>query len=133
MNRRVRKKHTVGCPPYNCSHILLVATRGPLTARYGGGIVLLGDSFVELMCYTLSMQQRSEWSKWAESLRRFKLDGFAVWLLEAGGPLTILGAQAVYLSQPFLGGNKLDSLAHMLEEDEESQAFARYLRGEYSL
>jgi hypothetical protein len=82
------------------------------------------------MCYTSFMQQRSEWSKWADSLRRRKLDGFAAWLLEAGGPFTILGAQAVYLSQPFLGGKKLGSLAHMLEEDEESQAFARFLRGE---
>jgi hypothetical protein len=76
------------------------------------------------------MQPRSEWSTWAESLRRLKLDGVAAWLLEAGGPLTVLGAQAVYLSQPFMGGNKLDALAHMLEEDEETQAFARYLRGE---
>jgi hypothetical protein len=76
------------------------------------------------------MQSRSEWSEWAESLRRLKLDVLAAWLLEAGGPLTVLGAQAVYLGQPFLGGKKLDSLAHMLEVDEESQAFARYLRGE---
>ena len=76
------------------------------------------------------MQPRSEWQKWAESLRRLKLDGFAAWLLEAAGALTILGAQAVYLSQPFIGGKKLDSLAHLLEEDEESQAFVRYLRGE---
>ena len=78
------------------------------------------------------MQPRSEWSKWAESLRRLKLDGFAAWFLEAGGPLTILGAQAVYMSQPFIGGKKLDSLAHMLEEDEETQAFAHYLRGDKS-
>ena len=76
------------------------------------------------------MQSRSEWSKWAESLRRFKLDVIAAWLLEAGGPLTILGAQAVYFGQPFVGGGKLESLAHMLEEEEETQAFARYLRGE---
>ena len=76
------------------------------------------------------MQSRSEWSEWAQSLRRLKLDVVAAWLLEAGGPLNVLGAQAVYLGQPFLGGKKLDSLAHMLEEDEESQAFARYLRGE---
>ena len=75
------------------------------------------------------MQARSDWSKWAESLRRLKLDGFAAWLLEAGGPLTILGAQAVYMSQPFIGGKNLDSLAHMLEEDDQTQAFARYLRG----
>ncbi len=76
------------------------------------------------------MQPRNEWSQWAESLRRLKLDGFAAWLLEAGAPLTVLGAQAVYLGQPFLGGKKLDSLAHMLEQDEETQAFASYLRGE---
>ena len=79
------------------------------------------------------MQARSDWSAWAESLRRLKLDGFAAWALEAGGPLTILGAQAVYISQPFFGGKQLSSLAHMLEEDEEAQAFARYLRGEDSV
>ena len=79
------------------------------------------------------MQARSEWSAWAESLRRLKLDGFAAWALEAGGPLNILGAQAVYISQPFFGGEKLNSLAYMLEEDDQTQAFARYLRGEESL
>ena len=78
------------------------------------------------------MLPRSEWSTWAESLRRLKLDVIAAWLLEAGGPFTVLGAQAVYLSQPFMGGKKLDSLAHMLEEEEETHAFARYLRGEIS-
>jgi len=76
------------------------------------------------------MQSRSEWSKWAESLRRLKLDGFAAWLLEAGGPLTVLGAQALYFGQPFVGGKKLDSLALMLEDDKETAAFARFLRGE---
>ena len=79
------------------------------------------------------MQARSDWSKWAESLRRLKLDGFAAWLLEAGGPLTILSAQAVYMSQPFIGGKNLNSLAQMLEEDEQTQAFARYLREEEPL
>lgn len=76
------------------------------------------------------MQPQSEWSEWADSLRRLKLDGFAAWFLEAGGPLTLLGAQLVYLSQLFMSGKNLNSLAHMLERDEDSQAFARYLRGE---
>jgi hypothetical protein len=84
------------------------------------------------ICYTLFMQSRADWSHWAESLRRFKLDGLASWLLEAGAPLTILGAQAIYLSQPFLGGKEWNSLAHLLEQDEEVQAFARYLQGEES-
>ncbi len=76
------------------------------------------------------MQPHPEWFHWAEMLRRFKLDGLASWLLEAGAPLTVLGAQALYISQPFLGGKRLSSVAHLLEEDEEVQAFARYLRGE---
>ena len=76
------------------------------------------------------MQSRADWSHWAESLRRFKLDGLASWLLEAGAPLTLLGAQALFISQPFIAGEKITSLAHMLEQDEETQAFARYLRGE---
>ncbi len=76
------------------------------------------------------MQPRPEWAHWAETLRRFKLDGLASWLLEAGAPLAVLGAQAVYLSQPFLDGKRWSSFAHMLEQDKEVQAFAHYLRGE---
>ncbi len=82
------------------------------------------------ICYTSFMQPRPEWSHWAETLRRVKLDGLASWLLEAGAPLTVLGAQALYISQPFVGGKGWSSFAHMLEEDKEVQAFARYLRGE---
>ena len=78
------------------------------------------------------MQSRANWSQWAETLRRFKLDGFASWLLDTGAPLTVLGAQALYLGQPFLSGDKFNALAHMLEEDSETQAFIHYLRGEES-
>ena len=76
------------------------------------------------------MQSRANWSQWVDTLRRFKMDGFASWLLDAGAPLTVLGAQALYLGQPFLSGDKFNALAHMLEEDSETQAFVRYLRGE---
>jgi len=76
------------------------------------------------------MQSRADWSHWAESLRRFKLDGLASWLLEAGAPLTLLGAQVLVFSQPFLARGKINVLAQMLEEETETQAFVRYLRGE---
>ena len=76
------------------------------------------------------MQSQPVWSQWADSLRRLKLDGFVAWLLEAGSPLTVLGAQAIYMSQPFLGGERTKALAHMLEEENETLAFARHLRGE---
>ena len=76
------------------------------------------------------MQLQPAWSQWAQSLRRLKLDGFVAWLLEAGAPLTVLGAQAIYISQPFLGGEKTNAIAHMLEDENEMQAFTRTLRGE---
>jgi hypothetical protein len=84
------------------------------------------------ICYTLLMQSKMTWSHWAESLRRLKLDGLVLWLLEAGAPLTVLGAQALYVTGPFVGGKDSNAIAHMLEDDEETQAFARVLRGEGS-
>jgi hypothetical protein len=76
------------------------------------------------------MQSKTAWSQWAESLRRLGLDGFVAWFLEAGAPLTLLAAQVIYMSRPFVGGRQLDSLAQMLEEEEDTRSFARYLRGE---
>ncbi len=73
---------------------------------------------------------RAFWPAWADRLQTWKLDAFAAWLLEAGGPYTLLGAQALYFARPFLGGEQLDTLAHMLEENEEVLAFANYLREE---
>jgi predicted dehydrogenase len=75
---------------------------------------------------------RAYWSAWAERLQHWKLTAFAAWLLEAGGPLTLLGSQALYFARPFLGGEQIEVLARMLEEDDEVLAFATYLREEAS-
>jgi hypothetical protein len=82
------------------------------------------------ICYTSHMQSQTDWSNWIEVLRRFKLDGLASWFLEAGSPFKLLGAQALYISQPFVGGKQLEAIAHMLEDEEETQAFVHYLRGD---
>lgn len=75
---------------------------------------------------------RSSWPAWAGFLRQRGLVGFAAWLLEAAGPLTILGAQALHFGEPFLRpvlpGDQIQDLAHLLEETEEGQAFVSYLR-----
>lgn len=76
------------------------------------------------------MQPRADWLAWAQTLRRFKVDGLALWLLEAGSPIAVLGAQLLYIAQPLLGGKNLKSLAHMLEDEQETHAFLQYLRGE---
>ena len=75
---------------------------------------------------------RAYWPAWAERLQYWKLTAFAAWLLEAGGPLTLLSSQALYFARPFWGGEQIEVLANMLEEDDEVLAFANYLRKEAS-
>jgi hypothetical protein len=73
------------------------------------------------------MQSREEWASWAALLQRFHLDHMTAWVLDAGGPLALLGAQALYFSRSFIGPARADSLARTLEDDGERQAFAAYL------
>jgi len=73
---------------------------------------------------------RAYWTQWTDHLRRLGMTGLAAWLLEAGGPFTLLGAQALYFGQPFLGGEQARALAQMLEDDEQAMAFAAFLREE---
>jgi hypothetical protein len=73
---------------------------------------------------------RAYWPNWAERLQHWKLTAFAAWLLEAGGPFTLLGSQALYFTRPFFGGEQIEALAQVLEEDNEVRAFASYLREE---
>lgn len=75
---------------------------------------------------------RIYWSKWTESLRRLGLDGLAVWFLEAGGPVNILGAQLLYIGQPFVPAQASDgirALANLLEQEDEARAFVALLKG----
>jgi hypothetical protein len=70
---------------------------------------------------------REYWPRWAELLHRHKLDQFAAWMLEAGGPFALLGAQALYFGRGFFATEHIDALARTLEDDSEARAFAAYL------
>jgi hypothetical protein len=48
-------------------------------------------------------------------------------LLEAGSPLALLGAQALYFGRGFIVNDQLTALALTLEEDGEARAFASFL------
>src|SRR5512143_1072585 len=81
------------------------------------------------ICYPFLMQSpREDWLRWVDTLRRYQVDGFVSWLLDAGRPLAILAAQILYLGRPFIG-ETAQTLGHMLESDEESQEFAALLNG----
>lgn len=76
------------------------------------------------------MQTHEKWHNWVETLQRYRLGGLASWLLEAGSPLNVLGAQMMYTVQPFVGGKRIEAVAQMLEDEEETQAFTQFLRNE---
>jgi hypothetical protein len=71
---------------------------------------------------------RTHWLQWAETLRRYHLDGIVSWLLDGGRPLALISAQVLYMGRPFLGEGA-DILASTLESDDEARAFASFLEG----
>jgi hypothetical protein len=75
---------------------------------------------------------RAFWPAWAARLQQWKLIPFVAWLLEAGSPLTLLSSQVLYLARPFVGGEQIDALARVLEEEDEVLALADFLREETS-
>jgi len=75
-----------------------------------------------------------KWRIWADFLQRWRIRELAVSLLESMGPFTILGAQLIYITQPFLPqsltNHHLDELTRLLEDNNQVQAFVNYLSEE---
>ena len=82
----------------------------------------------------LTSGTRSTWPGWAGFLRQHGLESLAAWALDAAGPLTILGAQVLYIGAPLLRPALTDvqceALAGLLEDRSEASAFAAFLREE---
>ena len=79
------------------------------------------------------MKQNSQiWKIWADSLNRWGIKDFAITILEALGPLSLLGAQLVYVGQPFIDSffpkGYLEALANLFENPQEKQEFISFLR-----
>lgn len=72
------------------------------------------------------------WQEWANKLLAMGLENYVASLLEAVGPLNIVGAQMIYLGQPILRGlipNKnINALAYLLEDDMHTQKFVALLK-----
>jgi hypothetical protein len=82
-------------------------------------------------------EARSAWPGWAQFLHRYGLENLAAWALEAAGPWSVLGAQALYIGGPLLrpawSDVQQDALADLLEDRDEAIAFSAFLRKEKSL
>ncbi len=74
------------------------------------------------------------WDSLTRRLRAWGLNGVAASLLEASGPLTVLGAQALYFANPFLtpfaAEDDVTALAHLLEDPAAVQRLAHRLAEE---
>ena len=70
--------------------------------------------------------------KWIESLYKLRLQNLTATFLEALGPMNLLGAQLVYLSQPvlspFIPKDQSQDLANILEDPSETTLFIEALR-----
>ena len=67
------------------------------------------------------------WPNWAETLRKYQLHNLIASFLEAGNPLALLGAQAIYFGGGFIKTDQLTALAQTLENETEARAFAAFL------
>jgi len=70
--------------------------------------------------------------KWIESLYKLGLQNLTATFLEALGPMNLLGAQLVYISQPvlspFIPKDQSQDLAKILEDPSETTLFIEALR-----
>lgn len=86
------------------------------------------------ICAILATMDKNHhiWRIWATALHRWGLQELVASLLEAAGPLTLIGAQVIYIGQPILDGMMPDGyltvLTDVLEDDNQRVAFVNCLR-----
>jgi len=78
----------------------------------------------------MKMQENRE--NWIKTLYKLRLHYLIATFLEALGPINLLGAQLVYLSQPvlspFISNEQSQDFARILEDPSETAMFIKALR-----
>ena len=76
------------------------------------------------------------WQAWARTIHQWGLTNLVAAFLESAGPIALLGAQLVYISQPILQPvarpGRLQALAGLLEDPQQTRAFLDLLEEEQS-
>ena len=70
----------------------------------------------------------TDWDKWAQYLQQKKMIGLARFLLDAVGPFRIIAAQSLLLTKPFISNPIIDNFAKILEDDQASKEFNKFLQ-----
>jgi hypothetical protein len=68
--------------------------------------------------------------RFAHQLKRVGMGKLAALLLDAAGPLTLFGAQALFMMDPLFGAfnSSVGDLARLLEDPEQISELVEYLR-----
>ena len=78
------------------------------------------------------MRKQESREKWIKTLYKLRLQNLTATILEALGPMNILGAQLVYLTQPvlspFITSVQSQEFAKILEDPSETALFIEALR-----
>lgn len=76
------------------------------------------------------------WLSWAQFLQDKGASEIAATLLEGAGPLRILASQLIFAGMPFIGSGRTSTqwqaFANLLEDQERTNSFISFLRGEVS-
>lgn len=76
------------------------------------------------------------WHSWARTIHKWGVANLVAAVLESAGPIALLGAQIVYVSQPLLQPiaqpGRLQALADLLEDPQRTRAFLVILEEEQS-
>ncbi len=85
------------------------------------------------MCYTLTVYGIQQiWQPWVRNLHRWGVKDIVVTFLEVGGPINFIGAQIIYLFQPFLKNSmsdqQIEAFAGILDDPAQTQLFISLLR-----
>ncbi len=90
-----------------------------------------GCKFVHNLSMTIP-PDFTTWAKWRSALQQWGLRSYIAILLDALGPLNVVGAQFLYLSRPFIPGtgrkNQWQALARLLEDREQRDLFTHFLQ-----
>jgi len=74
------------------------------------------------------------WVSWEQKLHRWGIDNLVSVILEALGPMTLLGAQGIYLVKPWLDialpDEHIDALVELLENPQATRTFIHQLKEE---
>ncbi|MBN1535911.1 MAG: hypothetical protein JW908_04190 [Anaerolineales bacterium] len=85
------------------------------------------------MCYTLTVVEIQQiWKPWVHNLHHWGMQDVVATFLEVSGPINVIGAQVIYLCQPFLknlvSDQKIMAITGILEDPAQTHRFISSLR-----